>query len=210
VAGGSGGSMTTEHEREQEERRQYLENEKLLREKSAGHGTYFSHACADADAIGGRFSAVGKAYVTGSSPTQTILPAPSWAGQDNGVEPPLGYEIDWVEPVGSLAEQAEAQRILDQREAAAHSPAATGADVALSAATGSLAVGEPIATSALQSNSSGVGISPATGEQVHEALGASSPPLSNPLEALQTTPAVRGPASNEQRFVAGPRSFRRL
>ena len=201
--------MPTAHEQEQEDRRAYLENEKLLREKAAEErraSTYLAHALFDAEAIGGRFAAVGKASVTGASPTQTVLPAPSWAGQDLMDEPPTGYEIDAQEPTGSLAEQAIAQQILDQRSAAL--PADGGpADVP---ASSSLAAVE-LAGLPTSSKSSTLSPTAAKGDAApSEVVVAASPPSSQPLAALQTTPVTRGPAATSlAQRSAGPRTFQR-
>jgi hypothetical protein len=114
--------MTDKAEQEkQEDYKAYLENEKLLRKSAEDKraSTYLAHALVDAEAIGGRFAAVGKASVTGSGPIpHPHLPAPSWAGQDTMVEPPLGYAINDQIPVGDQWEIEAAQRILDQRSAA--------------------------------------------------------------------------------------------
>jgi hypothetical protein len=204
---------------EEEDYKAYLANEKMLREKAAEDrtaSTYLAHALADATAIGGRFAAVGRASVTGSGPIpHPHLPAPSWAGFDNGPEPPLGYAIDDQPVTGEPGEVEEAARILREREdLAANSPAAGSADVALSAATVTLAVGEPIATSALQSNSSDVVFAfnePTTGEPVNEAAEAGSPSLSqSSSRAANDSLAVRGGPAPEEVQRAGPRSFRRL
>ena len=121
--------MTTAHEQEQEERRAYPENHKLLQKAAEDRraSTYLAHAMVDADAVGGRYRVadVGRAAVTGSGPIpHPHLPAPSWAGQDNMPELPLGYAIDDQIPVGSLAEQQRAAEILREREAAARPQAA--------------------------------------------------------------------------------------
>jgi hypothetical protein len=146
--------LTSEQE-EQKLRKEVLRNDQLVRQQAAGHGTFFSHAIAASEEIGGRFAAVGKASVTGSGPIpHPHLPAPSWAGQDTMVEPAFGVEIDWVEPVGSEPEIEEAARILREREATATSSLAVDcADVVSAPAVTSLAVVEPIAASALNSKS---------------------------------------------------------
>jgi hypothetical protein len=206
--------MPTSREEEQAVRKEVLRNDQLVREKAAGHGTYFSHACAEADAIGGRFSAVGKASVTGSSPTQTILPAPSWAGQDVGVEPPFGVDIDWVEAVGSEKEIEEAARILREGQVAACTSQEAADRSGTSAAPTATPSPADVQTDVplLQSKSSAISLASAVGPASRSAP---TDELAGPLSSqttgsAATTPVTRGPAVNEQRFVAGPHSFRRL
>lgn len=137
-----GGSVTTERKREQEDRKAYLENEKLLREKAAEDrraSTYLAMALADSE-LPGRFGKVTQQNIVGASagPFYPQLPEGSsgaipWPEDRN----PLGFAIDAMEPVDPTA----------------HSPAVDCAAVTLSAATVSLAVGEPIVTAALQSKS---------------------------------------------------------
>jgi hypothetical protein len=77
---------------EQAERRRVLANDQRLKEQT---GTYLSHTHSD---MGGRFAAVGAAYVVGS----TALPAyPAAAAHQRDPVPPenpLGYAIDELEP----------------------------------------------------------------------------------------------------------------
>jgi hypothetical protein len=196
--------LTTEQE-EQNLRKEVLRNDQLVRQQAAGHGTFFSHAIAESEAIGGRFAAVGKSAVVGATPGPIYpqLPADSPAaipwpeGEDV-----YGVPIDQMEPVGSEAEQLEAQRILDQRLAAP--PASGDAD------DGPVALPSTVDLSASPTNSpDGVGIGPATGGVAVSEAGATPPSLSQPLAALQSTPATRAPASEEVQRGAGARPFQR-
>jgi hypothetical protein len=89
--------MTTEAEEEQAERRRVLRNDQRVREQGS---TYRDHT--HIDDAGGRFAAVNAAEIVGGTPTPIYpaLPASSpWAGPDLvGREPPLGFEIDALEP----------------------------------------------------------------------------------------------------------------
>ena len=131
------------------------ENEKLR--KIAEGSTYFQHAQASAlDESGGRFFKQSPTTVVGASagPSYPMLPE----GASGAIPWPehsdlLGYSVDQMEPVGSEAEIERAAEILREREAAVLPQTAASAAVTLSAATVSLAVGEPIVTAALQSKS---------------------------------------------------------
>jgi hypothetical protein len=98
--------MTTEHQREQADRREYLRNVKRLREQQAS--TYRDQYHSD---IGGRFAITQHETVTGrESPSPPPLPASSpWSGPDLvGTEPPLGYRIDELEPSSLASPEAQA------------------------------------------------------------------------------------------------------
>lgn len=92
--------------REQQERRALVSSTTTM--TKAEPQSYFSRARAglDDDSPRGRFAAAG--YESGSAPTVDYpkLPAGSpWSGgADPGLEPPLGFEIDAQEPVGTYAE----------------------------------------------------------------------------------------------------------
>lgn len=127
----------TSDQEEQKLRKEVLRNDQLVRQQAAGHGTLFSHAIAASEEIGGRFAAVGRASVTGSAPIpHAQLPAPSWAGQDTMVEPPLGYAIDDQPVIGEPFELERAAEILREREvAAAALPSAADVDRVVEAPT---------------------------------------------------------------------------
>src|SRR5262245_50784215 len=89
---------TTEDEISQAERR------RILREVT----TY--HAAAQGfvnDDRGGRFAVLEKAHVTGSTPVVAYPKQPSgpWSEGPGPAEPPLGYSVEAVEPVGELHER---------------------------------------------------------------------------------------------------------
>jgi hypothetical protein len=208
--------------------KQYLDNRKLLDEKAAAEkrrlSTYLAMAVADSEDIGGRFKKVAPMSVVGATPVPEYPRQPEgspWSQQWPNDPDPLGYSVEDSEPVGSEAEIEEAAQILRDREAAAvTSPVADCADVAVSAATVSLAADEPLPTSAPQSSSSSVGIgvsakssmgksASATERAALEAADVARSSSSQSSAALQPTLATRGSALNEQRSVADPRPFRR-
>jgi hypothetical protein len=125
--------MTTEREREQEERRQYLANEKLLREKTADDrraSTYLAQALAASEDIGRRFKQVSPMSITGATPVPQYPTQPAnspaaipWPDAPD----PLGYSVEDMPVIGEPHEQIEAQRILVQRSFAP--PASGGAEV---------------------------------------------------------------------------------
>jgi hypothetical protein len=128
--------MPTAREEEQADRRAYLENEKLLREKAAEDrraSTFLAMAVADSE-LPGRFGNVTKQNVVGTTPTPTYaqLPADSPAAIAWPDAPdPLGYAIDEMPVIGEPFEQEAAQRILDDRLAALPASGGSAAPVSL-------------------------------------------------------------------------------
>jgi hypothetical protein len=122
--------MPTAQEEEQAERRAYLENEKLLREKSAEDkraSTYLAMAEAASLEIGGRYKQVSPMSITGTTPVPQYpaLPANSPAAIAWPEGPDVyGEPIDQLEPVGSDKEIEEAAAILQSRLAVP--PASSG------------------------------------------------------------------------------------
>jgi hypothetical protein len=55
----------------------------------------------------GRFAATNKSTVVGSTPGPAYPAGPNWANDPTGVEPPLGVDINELEPVGTAAEIGE-------------------------------------------------------------------------------------------------------
>src|SRR5262245_7087545 len=100
--------MLSKHE-DQHERRETLRNDLSVRQQEQG-STMHAHAQADAETPRGRFSAVSAATVIGSkSDVAGAYPAAAAAHQTEvPPEPPLGYRIDAMEPLG-LSPSAEAQ-----------------------------------------------------------------------------------------------------
>lgn len=83
----------------QAERREFLENEKRLRE-----GTTFSQfAKSESDEPRGRFTATEKAAVI-DGVTPSYPKGPDWAVDPVPKEEPLNYDINAMEPVGTPAE----------------------------------------------------------------------------------------------------------
>jgi hypothetical protein len=190
----------------------YLQNRKLL-EKAATDkraSTYLAMAEAASLEIGGRFRQVSPMSITGTTPIpHPHLPAPSWAGQDNGVEPALGYEIDAQEPVGEPFEQEAAQRILEDRQVAAAAFPSAADD---SGASEALTVISPTDVQPdaplLHSNSSAL-LAPAASSTGGAEVGTAPPIHSRSAGGAASTPAVRGGPAPEEVQRAGPRSFRR-
>ena len=92
--------MTIDDPESQAARRATLENDRRLRESGS---TYFDHASADADTPRGRYAiAEREAAITGKAPPP--ITAPNWAPDLAGTEPPLGIDINFVEPCGTTAE----------------------------------------------------------------------------------------------------------
>jgi hypothetical protein len=92
------------------ERRETVENDRRVA------STFHQFAAAEAEEIGGRFSATAKATVIGSTADTASAydAAPAWANDPSGPEPPLNYQIDALEPVGT---EAEIQKSLDDQSA---------------------------------------------------------------------------------------------
>jgi hypothetical protein len=88
---------------EEQERREVLENDRLLREQQKA-STFHQHAQAQAlDTAGGRFAATGAPRVVGSTPNPSLqYPAASAAHQTElPREPSLGYSVDQLDPLES-------------------------------------------------------------------------------------------------------------
>jgi hypothetical protein len=80
---------------EQAERRDIIENEKRLR-----GSTLSQFAQSDAAEARGRFSAISNPTVIGTETTPKYPQGPAWCADPTGVEPPLGVDINAMEPVG--------------------------------------------------------------------------------------------------------------
>jgi len=79
---------------EEQERRETLENDRLVLEQRRG-STLHQHGLAAAnDTAGGRFAATGAAHVVGSTPTMQYPAAAAHQRDPVGVEPPLGIDIN--------------------------------------------------------------------------------------------------------------------
>jgi hypothetical protein len=93
--------MTTEFQREQQERRETLENDRKVREQT---GTFMSHT--HIDDAGGRFAQVNAATVIGATPVPSYPQGPAWSVDPSGVEPPLNYSVNELQPTGEPHEIA--------------------------------------------------------------------------------------------------------
>jgi hypothetical protein len=84
-------------QQDQHDRKEVLENDRRVREQGS---TYLAHTHDDE---GGRWAK--PSMVVGTTPTpQYPGAAPAWAHDPSGVEPPLNYQIDALEPVGTFQE----------------------------------------------------------------------------------------------------------
>jgi hypothetical protein len=93
--------MSTSKQADDRERREVLENDRQVREQQVT--TMHEFALSEANLDLGRYNAVGKQRMVGSTPmAATIYPAASAAHQvELPPEPPLGYSIDAMpDPTG--------------------------------------------------------------------------------------------------------------
>jgi hypothetical protein len=99
--------MTTEAQREQEERRATLLNDARLREQQRG-ATYSSFADAFADEDrGGRFKTINQPIHTAATPVYPEQPPTSPFHHDPVPdEPPLGFSVNELQPTGEPHEIA--------------------------------------------------------------------------------------------------------
>lgn len=101
--------MTTEFQREQQERRETLENDKRLREQGKERGSTFAQfAESEATEIHGRFAGREKSVVVGSTanPGAAYPQGPVWSSGDQELEPPLGQDVNAMVPTGEAHEVA--------------------------------------------------------------------------------------------------------
>ena len=79
---------------EERERRETLENDRLVREQQRG-STFHQHAVSQAaDLAGGRFGSLGAPHVVGSQPTPRSPAAAAHQADPVGPEPPTGYDVN--------------------------------------------------------------------------------------------------------------------
>jgi hypothetical protein len=97
--------MTTEHQHEQQERRETVLNDARLRQQRQG-STFSQFAQAEADIHRGRFTGHEKSTVIGSTPlAASQYPAgPIWGTADQAPEPSLGVDINEMQPTGEVFE----------------------------------------------------------------------------------------------------------
>ena|SRR6516162_9598936 len=95
--------MLTSQEEQEERRRVALQDADLRRQQQQG-ATFFQHGVSQAAELsGGRFGALGTPTVTGATPIPNYSAAGVHQGDPVGTEPPLGYSVDQVEPIGPSA-----------------------------------------------------------------------------------------------------------
>jgi hypothetical protein len=80
-----------------------LNDKRVLRQQKEA-STFSQFANSDANQDAGRFAAINKATVVGATPKQPDYAAPNWSPQAVGVEPPLGIDVNAMEPVGESFE----------------------------------------------------------------------------------------------------------
>jgi hypothetical protein len=86
-----------------EKARVMLQDADVRRQQQAQGTTMHARAVADASIETGRFTAVNAAYVVGSTPVLKYPAAAAHQRDPVGTEPPLGYSVDQVEPIGPSA-----------------------------------------------------------------------------------------------------------
>jgi hypothetical protein len=82
---------------EEIERREVLENDRLVREQQKQReqsGTYLSHTHVDEISGGGRYAVINPTVVTGANPTLRYPAAGPHQHDPVPTEPPLGYSVD--------------------------------------------------------------------------------------------------------------------
>jgi hypothetical protein len=94
---------------EQKERHQILDNDRAVREHTT---TYLKETHSD---LGGRWAINRTDNVVGQTPTIDYGGKPNWAHDPTGVEPPLGYSVDAMAPVGEPFEVERAGQVLANR-----------------------------------------------------------------------------------------------
>jgi hypothetical protein len=107
----------TSRDREQEERRQVLENDRLVREERSLLAQ--AQAQIDLESPGGRFKREASVHITGSQrvPIYPRQPGSSpWHHDPVPNEEPLGVSVAEAPIVGTLSEQDQAAAILEQRQ----------------------------------------------------------------------------------------------
>jgi hypothetical protein len=95
--------MTTEFQREQQDRRQTALIDARVREQQQA-ATMSGFAQAEANIDRGRYTEHEKATVIGSTPIPHYPQGPAWCADPSGVEPPLGVDINEMQPTGEVFE----------------------------------------------------------------------------------------------------------
>jgi hypothetical protein len=78
-----------------------LTNELRLRNPGS---TFSQFAEADAATSLGRFNAISSPQVVGAQAAPKYEGAPNWAHDPTGIEPPLNFDVNALEPTGEIAE----------------------------------------------------------------------------------------------------------
>ena len=89
-------------------RRATLRNDRLVRDQV---GMLYGHAISEANEGAGRFTAQSR---VGATAAPAPVAAPNWAHDPSGPEPPLGVDINALEPTGTPTEIA--QSLIDNSE----------------------------------------------------------------------------------------------
>jgi hypothetical protein len=82
------------------------EKEAVLRNDLRAN-TFAGRAQAEADDVRGRWAEINKSNVVGATPTPQYPAGPNWSVDPTGVEPPLGIDVNAVEPCGEKFEIEE-------------------------------------------------------------------------------------------------------
>jgi hypothetical protein len=110
---------------EQSERREVLENDKRVREQGS---TFLAHTH---NGAGGRFAAISSPTVIGAEATPKYPQGPAWCADQTGIEPPLNYSVNALEPCGEPHEVRAS--IHDLNPFAQHLPAGYSGDLTIPA-----------------------------------------------------------------------------
>jgi hypothetical protein len=106
--------MTAERELSQHEKRAVLLNDARVQQQKQSEppATLHAFSVAEADTPRGRFTSIEKATVIGVSPANTYPKGPDWTADPVPKTEPLNYDINAMEPVGTVAEvQASIDRL---------------------------------------------------------------------------------------------------
>jgi len=67
--------------------------------------TFQSRAIAEQDDVSGRWAKENKTNITGTTPIPQVPAGPNWSnGPQPGIEPPLGFSVEAMEPTGNFHE----------------------------------------------------------------------------------------------------------
>jgi hypothetical protein len=94
-----------------------LFNDQRLRnaQRNKDASTFQQFANSEAENVRGRFAAHEKSTVIGATPAPQYPAGPNWAHDPTGPEPPLGFDVNAIEPCGEYAEIEASLRDVQSR-----------------------------------------------------------------------------------------------